>query len=397
MWYNIAVTNATEPTILVKKADGTFVRMPLSEIKKVPTTAFAFASVASAASVVSTKESALPKPEMPVVAIMPVQQVAPVLSGTKTPESILKPDPLITKQTPKENITERPKLTKTDVKSLLEEDSPGVKPVASGPNRESQAEKVMRKLSFTIPTDLQNRLRSVILLRLKEVRGTDETRSTLLRPVTSGGLGLTELNADELEKLCVEVGNLVYSKKRKNNLPVLEANIVPGIYIQPSVPANTTPFNSFVHGELHGSADKIEKKMNTATKSEEKFTISPTMTARPSVLDIKPSFHEPVTMDLIQEIRYFNLRDFRRLSQDSDEAANRFKQKFLNLKEESILQLWKAFDAWRESPLYQLYAKSLKKSLIDKQSISSIPGSGIEMNGSEIKSIIRIEKELGFN
>jgi len=55
--------------------------------------------------------------------------------------------------------------------------------------RDDQVQSVLQGLNFSVPQEFTSRLRSIIQLRLKDLRSEDETRESALRPGKDGGLG----------------------------------------------------------------------------------------------------------------------------------------------------------------------------------------------------------------
>lgn len=373
--------------VTVKKSDGTFVKVPLSELKKPATPAV------------------VTPPKLPIS--KPISMVRPV-----APKTVTKLQPT--------------KLSKEDFSSPLSDSLSTVsssESVVSRP-RLDQTDEVIKKLSFKVPADFVNRLRSIAQLRLKDVRGEKETKEMVLRSIKDGGLGLTMPQADELQKVCQEVlGKVVKATPVKNikelkkdtpksipsaNLPMVEPSEIPEPYIPPPVPANTTPFNSFVYGQKV----TVEKpKFNRESILDKKPIVAPVVTALPKAVSTPSSFRisHPVTpqgmqdvigrektMGPLEELKYITLTDFRRLSKNPAEAAKRLGQKFLNLKEESYILFLQAWSAWRASPLFQEYLRSVLNSL-QKGTVLGVTLADLKesIQMPEIEALIQMEKELG--
>lgn len=339
-----------QPTVLVKKADGTFVRMSLADLK-------------------NQKKAAAPAPQA-------TPKTVPVL-----------PKPSVPKLLPKK---EEPKKINNDFSPLLDEDnlSKDSSNNAVVPSmRVNQADAVIKSLSFTMPQNFFNRLRSIIQLRLKDVRGAKETREQVLRSIKDGGLGLTESQADELEKKTI--GTLM-------------------VYSEPSVPATTAPFNSFVHSANASKIPAMEKKVvapviptvETPSLPTKKYPVEPKVSFKINSRDPKPAMQDivgkPVEMGPLEEIRYFTLTDLRRLSANPAEAVARFKQKFTNLKDESFLLFLDSRLAWRSSPLYQEYMTAVDKSLSEGRPLSAVTSDPSHISLLEIDALVTMEKSLGL-
>ncbi len=127
-----------EPIILVKKADGSFVRVPLSQVKKMQG------------------------------------------EGKKMPATKDDARPLLDEAVPVGN---------ANLSRVSE-------------SRQNQIDSVIKKLSFVVPADYSNRLRIVVQLRLKEIRSNEQTTAALIRETGQAGVGLTWSQADEVIKRC---------------------------------------------------------------------------------------------------------------------------------------------------------------------------------------------------
>lgn len=76
----------------------------------------------------------------------------------------------------------------------------GVSTVISQP-RLDEADKVIKRLSFNISPNFLNRLRSLIQLYLKDVRSAEQTKEVAKRPLNEGGLALKPEQAEEIIKM----------------------------------------------------------------------------------------------------------------------------------------------------------------------------------------------------
>lgn len=390
-------------TILVKKADGTFVRMALSDIKK----------------------PNVVKPE-PVQASTPVAPPSisattpsPKLTTTVTPppkpkivQTIIKSAPVPSPKNTVPKPVTSPKMTSADAISLLEETDlhHSSAPTVASATREDEVEKIFSSLGFSVLPVFANRLRSVIQQRLKGIRGETETRELVLKPTTDGGLGLSEGQADILEQKCSamviknssgNISNIKPLKTKELRDKVLQK------FSEADLPANITPFNGFVHAPASTNLPKTlpltpPVKATPAVKVElpkqlkpraESFKISTESKPRPVMQDVTAS---PREMGPIEEVRYFRLLDLRRLASKPEEAVGRLKQKFINLKEESIVLFIDAMEAWHQCPLYVEYVQMVSRAFSSRTKLvgSEIGKDNITVN--EIKLLVEMEKELGL-
>jgi hypothetical protein len=375
-----------QPMVTVKKPDGTFVKVPLSELKK--QTAPAQASKQQPAPIQHARQATPPAQAAPKPASKPTP--APVKPAEEKKPEPPRPAPVSPK--PQLQIKQAPKpkqWTREDTKSPLEE-----KPFAKNPlaptisqQRESQVDEAIKKLGFTVAPDIQNRLRSVIQLRLKDLRTEDETRETCQRPAREGGLDLSGQQADKLVRICDEIlmGSV---KENKAALPVVEKE---------ELPSTAAPFNAFVHKKqepMPAQARKEQTMTNILGKempAETPFKISSQPAVKPTMRDIAPP---PAEMGPVDEIKFISLVDFRRLSAKPDEAAKRLRQKLYNLQDESILLYMDALDAYHRSPLYVDYVKLVCASLANRKPLEAMTQDKNRMQMSEIKALVEMEKGL---
>lgn len=397
----------TQPTILVKKADGATARMTLDEIKKMKQGAPAVSKPAAPPIPATVAPQPVPKPE---------------IKEEKLEEKIQSQKQAVAREAVVAAIKAPPK--GEGAKSLLEEEPPITNaPLKVSPTRANQVDEVIKKLSFRVPANFANRLRSVIQLRIKEVRGETETKNLVLRSIADGGLGLTEAQAEELEKICA---SYVGSAPSSTASAVLPANITAQPikkFEEPLTPAKDTPFNSFVHAPIKSALDTALSASAPAVpampapapviaplKSEAKSNLPPvklppTESSAPvlkkelpankqSVQDVTAG--RPAIMNPLDEIKYFTLTDFRRLSSKPEEAMMRLKQKFINLKEESYLLFLEAKNAWTQSPLYNHYLAMVEDALHKKTGLAAVLGEKEKITMAEISVIIKMEKELSL-
>ncbi|MDO8626652.1 MAG: hypothetical protein Q7K39_04370 [Candidatus Magasanikbacteria bacterium] len=339
-----------EPTILVKKKDGTTERVPLSSVLK------------------NLKPAPEPSAAVPaVVKPAALQAVSVNLPARQASAPAVSRPPLIKPVKPKD----RPIPVKINNASsdwhtsLLEEDAPISKAddlVAVSAPRVDQVDKVITSLSFTVPADFVNRLRSLAQLRLKDVRTTAQTKDAAMRPLLQGGLALAEPEANELEAACAALlapSNLEAQIKRQ---PPAEPGI-PVLVNKPSAPAPSALFKI-----SKGPLAKVP--MNDVVSRD---------------VEVSP----------IDEIRLFNLIDLRRLGSAPAEAASRLRQKFLNLREESILFYLDSLTAWRESPLFSDYIKFLASAAQNNKSLATAAANTAGgITPEEVLAIAHLNQEL---
>lgn len=330
--------------ITVKKADGSTERISLAELKK------------------RQAETSMPAPVTAPVAVPVVSKpLAPVLPV------VIKPTPAPTKV-----------LKTEDLKPLLHEEAPDsqhAKTIVAA-SRGDQVSKIISSLSFKISPQLESRVRSVVQLRLKDIRSSADTLDTAARSIKDGGLGLTETQARELTDKSKPVVYIPKLEKKE-----IKENIVDKI-IAVNAPA-TAP---------------IEDLITKMVPNKSAVNVSPVRAT--SVSSSKTMMHDvktkPLSMGPLDEIQFFSLVDFRRLSSKPSDAAARLKQKFLNLKEESYLLFINSWEAWHNSLLYQDYINMIDSAISQKRPLTSALGEKDKISLAEIEALINLEKDLGI-
>jgi len=311
--------NISQPTILVKKSDGTTERITLAELKK--------------------RQS---KPSEPAVS-----------------------------------------LKQSDVKPLLEEhvpDSPHASTTTAS-DRLDQVSKIISSLSFTVPSQYENRLRSSIQLRLKDIRSEADTLDLCLRSIKDGGLGLTETQAQEI----VSQSKPVALKMDKKLTPASGIEMATPISIPKKIEKE----------------EVIEKIINQSAPTPEISDLIPASAplrrstsqnlSKPQMHDVKS---KPTSLSPLEEIQFFSLVDLRRLASKPTEAVSRLKQKFVNLKEESFILFMDSWSAWRSSPLYQSYIQAVDEAVTRKVRLSVVTNAKEKISLPEMEELIKMEKEL---
>ena len=241
--------------------------------------------------------------------------------------------------------------------------------------RTDQVSKIIDSLSFKVAVSTENRLRSVIQLRLKDIRGEADTLDACTRSIKDGGLGLTEPQAQELTKKSQPTTYVPKTELQKKVSSQVVDNIL-------QVSAPIAPIEDLI-------------KQSAASVKENKMPLRPSLSIsnKIPIHDVKTSSQ---AVGPLQEIEIFSLVDFRRLSNKAVEAANRLKQKFINLKEESYLLYMNSWRAWRQSPLCQSYVSAVDMALSQKRPLVSVLGEKDKINLAEIEALITMEKELGI-
>jgi hypothetical protein len=446
-----------DQTILVKKSDGSFVRMPLADVQKM--------QQSSSAPAVAPASSPAP--------------VAPVLPVSEPVVSVVQPESKNEEEIVSSGRVEHPgqeKLLKLEKSQPLQKFNPP-KPVplspisfnddamfeevlpenlSAGPRtsaaREKETDEVIRSLSFKASPGNVNRLRTIVQLFLKEVRSVDQTRDLLTRKEIDGGMALTPEQASEVlhaagyrdprvfdkigpdkskidppkfsksenDRLEKELPTVVPLKSRVLTMPPLPAAQAPAKPIAPrpvqssnvstATRSSSSPFTPIssstpskpisLSSPFSPSANSKAILNDVVTKATfadapvlPAFKLRPDIKQKTTMADVVTTT-KPMEMTPVDEIRYFTLTDFRRLAPDPAEAAKRLAQKFYNLRDESILFYFEAIEAWKSAPLYADYLALVAESLGKRQPVSALTQDKKRLQIPELMALVELEKAV---
>ncbi len=312
--------------------------------------------------------------------------------------------------------------------------------------------KALEELNYTFPSsELQERLKSVIDARVRNVRNSIQTFDKLTQDIPSGGLGFSKLEADRvslvLNKYLEDKNKDIYGSKlaeikqaedeeknkneeraraaeeaEKKNLderftkmtgkappPVIasEARQSPPALTkkeiatkkQISLPPEEAPYSVIPSGVQTESRDLTSSKKQTGGisplvpktglgRNDTKREVPPP--PRPVLEDIK---FTPKLAGPTEEIARLSADDFRKLSGDPKEAVMKIKDKLALLRGESYKKYQAGIEAWRNSPLYSEYLKIINKSLSEGTPLDTALASAKTLTKDEFDAIInsRIE------
>ena len=351
-------------TILVKKADGSFIHVPLSELgkKKEP----AATPPARPLPALSSAEARVQRPSLP-----------PQRRESERGSSLVEPER---------------GLIKHDLSSPLEEPAPAIHPAmplrSSG--REDQVESIIKSLSFKVLAGNVSRFRTVIQLFLKDIRGERETIEILTRREIEGGVGLSEGQAEEAVQKSKQTNVSKFDPKESARLekevPAVRTVTKPLPALSSAEARVQRPSLPPQRRESERGSSLVEPERGPAVEPVFKISADRVKT---TMSDVKA----PVEYAPVDEIRYFSLTDFRRIAGNPTDAAARLKQKFLNLNDESIVLFFEALEAWRGSPLYLDYLAFVGESL-SKRTPLARSGDKLKIQLPEIIALVEMEKDF---
>jgi hypothetical protein len=131
---------------------------------------------------------------------------------------------------------------------------------------------------------------------------------------------------------------------------------------------------------------EINQPLITKTSSE---------TSRPKMEDVRV-FTEPQLVGPVDELAGLKIEDFRHLSRDPNEAANKIMAKLELLEDESVIKKVEGIKALKISPLYKDYAEIMNQAIKEGKSIEEIINAKQTLTQGEFKAIMQFNKELKY-
>ncbi|MBI4592308.1 hypothetical protein HY733_02570 [Candidatus Uhrbacteria bacterium] len=283
-----------------------------------------------------------------------------------------------------------------------------------------------QEFEFEDPS-LQERCAKLIESRVRDVRTPEQTRAQLEKPVEQGGLGVTGRRLSDMLQT-IERSVLAYQgqviaaqaleREQKPTRPDRETlakkeealltkryveltGKVPGEHIVPAGPdVSRTSAAISVHHEQLTREGKIDAaKVKEAVQRSQETTV-PARRAK-SLASMQEVTFEKRLSGPIDELRSLTLTDFRRLSKDPFQAATKVKDKVDLMEEQGYDKKVEAIQAWRSSPLNQMYVKLTRDAVLTGTSVVEIlakkRAAGEEtLSDEELKAVMKSNADLRF-
>ncbi|MFH1286537.1 MAG: hypothetical protein ABII02_02175 [Candidatus Magasanikbacteria bacterium] len=379
----------TTQGILIKKADGSTERVPLSQLKHgraIKATAGSVNGdhVENPDPVVQPSVPAIPSAHvLPLAPKKNIRSLEPVevekRGGSPVPVSKNMESKDSQKRNTKKKMMPALQVTPVESKKLeteiqldkdfsspLEEavDMGGQNMATLPQNRGGRIRFISKKLSFSVSEELQGRIESLAESRAKDIRTDDQVREYAQRPVSHGGLGFTLEQAEELVQVI-------------SHPETMDAGAV---RLEPKIPSPTMSLEP---------AEPIfpsEPEMSDISPS----TLGKPMMSSGQMHDVMAPMQQSTVVGPVQEIGMMTLVDFQRLGSDTATRVGIMKRKFDTLMAESYTEYLKARDAWFRSPLYVQYQNVVKEALNTKEPIPSVITSKGSITMDEFHAVLDI-------
>jgi len=267
---------------------------------------------------------------------------------------------------------------------------------------------------------LDKRAASIIGSRLKHIRERSEVRNLFLKSIKTGGLEMSETDTErliavieeqlksmeaeekmppektELDKIIDQAEDMYdvkqavseYDASEADYNDVVEASVLaqsPGMSSIPEAPPEPVPDTDQTEAEIPSFMDTpvVSPQMKRSIMDS----------SRPRVDDVKPMTKLRGPID---ELRFMNVTELRRLGGDATSNINRIKDKIESLEEESFVKKVEGIKAWRQSDLYSMYVDVGKSSMEQGKPISQIISES-EQRGDSVLTLAEFEAITDLN
>lgn len=229
--------------------------------------------------------------------------------------------------------------------------------------------------------DLADRFRQILKTYLRGIRNRLETKAALVKPLSSGGLSFDEDSAGKVMSLAGKIldsrAGAAAESRPKINLPEaggLERDAVYDFSVLEkrkqtvkTKPSFSGVFKKFDTGHELAAPVKTAVRPPLLQRRFEAENLTPS--PRVKIEDVK---FVPRVMSPLDEIKYMDLLNFRRLDKEAVRAAEKIKNKISLLEEEGYDKRLEAVKLWRYSPLNKLYLQIGQASIGENKPIDVI-------------------------
>lgn len=252
---------------------------------------------------------------------------------------------------------------------------------------ESQVVEFLSTVSVVIQPELRGRTIALLSSFLKGVRSRQQIMEYAVKSVETGGLQLSDVEARSLVQQAEE-----YFRLRPT---VVVRPPSPASMSKPTVDVGTVSTRSSVDAlkPLYVRAGEVDARPRMSDiipppviPPQEPRTIA--TTEMPSV----PSATGAESVGPVEEIQTFTKDDFRRLNTDPLQAANTLLLQMQHVGEESPMLGLSVRRAWFLSPLYREYLSVLENSLQNSFSVAEIAQDGSMLTLDEVRALLTINR-----
>lgn len=294
---------------------------------------------------------------------------------------------------------------------------------------ERKIEKILAETEINFGSeDLKERFKQILKTYLRGIRKKTDTKFSLTKPFSEGGLDFDEESAEKV----LAIANKVYQEKisakptappPKMKLPEDEQD-KDKLSSLKSIGVRDIEYD--LAKELKRAGKPESQGEKTTYQKEKPLTGLPALKTKDAAsrqpdADIvmsdktKPRLSVdrggkvrmddvkfvPKTSGPIDELKYLDLTSFRRLDKDPLKAATKIKGKIELLESEQYSKRLEAIKAWRQNPINKLYLEIGEVAINNKKPIDIIieerrAAGQAYLNSQEFEAIMNLNKELRF-
>jgi len=278
------------------------------------------------------------------------------------------------------------------------------------------AVRVIDASGVTVPAELSERLRTIVVSRLKDVRKPADTKQLLTRETKSGGMGLDAATAEGLLRALEAEFTRIHSAQSEAIRAEKER------YVQNAAAeasARDEGRRTAEEADLNRLYSSVTRRPAEGVPVAARST-APAASPQPDFLaDLRASSSvktagtppSPKMQDVrqsarrltgpLEELTNLSLTDFRRLSTDPAEACRKLGDKLDLLEEQSYARRIEGVKGWQSSPVNTLYLTVIRESFGSAKPIAAIirEREGVNeptLTEREVRAIMEFNRKLKF-
>ncbi len=371
---------SNQPTILVKKSDGTMTRMTLDEVKKMKAANKQATQPTKGIPLIVQEDTKI----LEIVPEKPVMKDSVKITTVESPKNIINPA-----KDQAEQLLKTPELEPSPVELLLpsiiephlleetlaphEVKSPAL---LGGITYDNQIQKILSTARLSPPPERLSRYQSLVTSYLKGVRSLDQVMEYARLSYDQGGLALDEVSAARLLNV-LEKDQPNALSKNKPGMP--KPDVSPSLRLPKVVPQSVSPLPSptpIARSPLTTTAMRdVEAPISRQERTAATAVMGPT-----------------------EEMKNFSLRDWRRLALTPEKAKEIILNKFKSWEAESFFLYHDTRLAWLSSPLIRLYQDTVVEAINQATRLTDMTMKNAAREGltaADVSALIEVNRSLG--
>lgn len=282
------------------------------------------------------------------------------------------------------------------------------------------AQQVLRAYQLLFPTvEIEKRFLSIIATYTQGRRSRAEARVLLTKSPAEGGTQIAETRVNDI----LDTADYLLRQTYQNAEPTVRTTPAPAAGTAHMIKPSFTSLQQRIDAAKQAAAQmenpnalpqqpQVEDVLAPVSSQYDPtapMTVSKPHVTLPSQLPqrqmndrVSKTQHElPVIMGPVEELGHFTITEFRRLSSDPAQAAENIIKKIQLLEQESLLKRAQGVEAWKTSPLNQLYVRvgtrSFERTMAIEQAIQEMKHAGEEvMTPQEFHAIADLNRRIRY-